>query len=77
MSPKWFSRVVAEVPAFRRMLIEPDQPLRVWMATVWEDKRIGKQVDSKSIALHRVAGSSPVSSAFLAHSVVLFEMSLW
>lgn len=28
-----------------------------------EDKRIGKQVDSKSIALHGVAGSSPVSSA--------------
>ena len=30
---------------------------------VREDKRIGKQVDSKSIALHGVAGSSPVSSA--------------
>ena len=30
-----------------------------------EDMRIGEQVDSKSIARQRVAGSSPVSSALL------------
>ena len=36
-----------------------------------EDKRIGKQVDSKSIALHGVAGSSPVSSASLDDAHVM------
>ena len=38
-----------------------------------EDMRIGEQVDSKSIAGQPVAGSSPVSSAF----VKLFHQQPW
>ena len=60
--------VANDLSASRRAPINRDMLLELVVAPVWEDKRIGKQVDSKSIALHRVAGSSPVSSAFLVSS---------